>query len=91
MIQGASRYARVFEINAEQAVEGANEIVNPVALNRKRDEFMADVAMIPGFELMEKWFPDSIKVKFERFSRKACERLGVYDFAKRCVKKVLKR
>ena len=50
---------------------------------------MADVANLDGEELMNKWFPDSAKVKAERFARHACEKLGIYDQAKRLVKKAV--
>ena len=36
---------------------------------------MRDVAHMDGDKLMNKWFPDSVKVKAERFARHACEKL----------------
>ena len=89
LVVKASRYARVKEIDAEAAVEGVREMTKPVAMNPRRDEFMADVARLRGAELMEKWFPDSLRVKGERLARHACERLGVYDQVKRIVKRMI--
>lgn len=90
LVDRAARYARVKEIDAEAAVEGVREMVKPVDKNPRRDEFMADVASMDGAALMDKWFPDTLKVKAERFIRHACEKLGIYDQAKWVAKRILK-
>lgn len=89
MLDRAASFVRLKEVDVEAAVEGVRELTKSVKLNPRRDEFMADVANLDGEELMNKWFPDSVKVKAERFARHACEKLGIYDQAKRLVKKVV--
>lgn len=91
LLDRASSYARMKEIDVEAAVEGVRELTKSVKLNPRRDEFMADVANLDGEELMNKWFPDSGKVKAERFARHTCEKLGIYDPMKRLVKKIIKK
>ena len=89
LLNRASSYIRMKELDVEAAVDGVRELTKPVKLNPRRDEFMRDVAHMDGDKLMNKWFPDSVKVKAERFARHACEKLGIYDQAKRLVKKVV--
>ena len=91
LIERASKYARVVEIDPDAACEGARELTKPVDKNPRRDAFMADVASMDGKRLMEKWFPDTPRVKVERLARHVCEKLGIYDQAKRLVKKVIKK
>ena len=89
LLNRASKFVRMQEIDAEDAVDGVRELTKSVDLNPRRDEFMADVAALDGETLMNKWFPDSPKVKAERFARHSCEKLGIYDPLKRLVKKVI--
>lgn len=89
LVKRISKYARVAEIDADAACEGVRELTKSVGMNPRRDAFMADVATMDGKQLMVKWFPDTTKVKAERFARHVCEKLGVYDQMKRAVKKLI--
>lgn len=91
LVECISKYARVAEVDADAACEGVRELIKSVGMNPRRDAFMADVATMDGKQLMEKWFPDTPKVKAERFARHVCEKLGIYDQAKRLVKKAIRK
>lgn len=84
-------YARMKEIDTDVACEGVREMIEPVRVNSRCGEFMTDVASMGGEELMEKWFLNTTRVKAERFARHTCERLGVYDQAKRLVKRMMEK
>ena len=89
LIDAAAPRMRLVEIDADEACEGVREMFHSVPRPERWGEFAADVATLPGAEVMGKWFPDTPRVKAERTARLVCERLGIYDPMKRAVKKVL--
>lgn len=70
----------------------ADEIamVKSVPRPAKRDEFFKDYESMDFGELMEKWFPDNLKVRMNSFLRMTAFRLGIYNPAKRMVKRILR-
>lgn len=84
-------HAKVIQIEADLAVANAREMTQPVSESPNRGRFMEDLISLDGYELLEKWFPDSPKVRLERWARTAARKLGVYDQAKRVVKRALGR
>ena len=90
LVADASRYARVAEVDADEACKGAREMVASVERDSRRDAFMEYVVSI-GADAFDRWFPDSLRVKLERAARLTAERLGVYDQAKRVVKSLLRK
>lgn len=88
VLMACASYARILEIDADDAISDARELIHSVNGNQKRNAFMQDVVK-SGADALQKWFPDSPRVKAERFARKLAERLGVYSQAKRFVKKVM--
>lgn len=83
--------AVVKEIDPEVAVNKVRELVKSVNMNESRAAFFEDCETLETNQLMQKWFPDTVKVKAERCMRKVCEKLGIYAAAKRAVKKLIKR
>lgn len=71
----------------------ADEIamVKSVPMNPRRETFFADYATMPMGELMEKWFPLTISVRLKTFLRMTAFKLGIYNEAKRTVKKLLRK
>lgn len=71
----------------------ADEIamVKSVPLNIKREQFFSDYAQMDMETLMYKWFPITMKVRINSFLRKTAFKLGIYNTAKRLVKKIFKR
>lgn len=88
LIDEASEYACISEVEADAACEGVREMVESVPPSPDRDAFMADVEVM-GADVFDKWLPDTPRVKAERVARLAAERLGVYDQTKRLAKRVL--
>lgn len=66
-------------------------MVKSVPMNPKREAFFADYKSMQMSDLMEKWFPLTWKVRMNSFLRMTAFRLGVYNDAKRIVKKLLRK
>ena len=64
-------------------------MVKSVRKPRQREAFFDDYARMDYGELMDKWFPDTWKVRMNSFLRMTAFWLGVYNPAKRIVKKIL--
>lgn len=71
------------KITPEAAVAGAKEMGKSVAPNEKREAFFQDANRMSGEELFNKYFPETFKVKAERFIRLTCYKLGIYSVAKK--------
>ena len=80
---------RVKEITTDAAVRKVYELVNSTNENPRRKDFFSDLQSMQFDDLVEKWFPDSLKVKFERFIRVSFEKLGIYRPTKRFMRKIL--
>lgn len=91
LVDSARTRAKVVEIDASGAVDGVREMTRSVPKPDDWQLFAADVRNLDGYELFEKWFPDTAAIKLERWARLGCERLGVYDSAKRVAKRILGR
>ena len=66
-------------------------MVKSVDMNPKREAFFADYATMSMGDLMEKWFPLTLTVRIKTFLRMAAFKLGIYNEAKRTVKKLLRK
>lgn len=66
-------------------------MVKSVDMNPKREAFFADYTTMPMGDLMEKWFPLTMTVRIKTFLRMAAFKLGIYNEAKRTVKKLLRK
>lgn len=91
LVDSARTRAKVVEIDADRAVDGVREMTCSVSKPEQWQSFAADVRALGGYELFEKWFPDTAVIKLERWTRLGCERLGIYDGAKRIAKGILGR
>lgn len=65
-------------------------MVISVPMNPKREAFFSDYATMPMGDLMEKWFPLTMTVRIKTFLRLTAFKLGIYNEAKRTVKKLLR-
>ena len=64
-------------------------MVKSVKMPKEREAFFVDYQRVGFEELIDKWFPDTWTVKMNSFLRMTAFRLGVYNPAKRFVKKIL--
>ena len=76
--------------NIEKFVADEIAMVKSVPMNPKRDAFFADYVAMPMGELMEKWFPITLMVRIKTWLRMTAFKLGVYNGAKRTMKKLLR-
>lgn len=78
-------------VNPDDLTFGVKEMFRSVEMSDKRERFMRDAVIMSGKDLFRKWFPETMKVKFERAIRITCIKTGIYAPAKRLVKAVLKK
>ena len=87
------------EIRNDVRLEGYNDIdhfieeeiamTESVPMNNQRELFFADFRSLTMPELMQKWFPYTLKVRINSFLRRTAFKLGIYNETKRIVKKIL--
>lgn len=82
---------KLCEINADDAVAGVREISASVKCNPVREQFFADINSMSPENFFCKYFPDTVKVKAERFTRRLCNKLGIYSAAKKLYVKIIKK
>lgn len=82
---------KVVSVEVESIVEGAKELRESVAPNERRAAFFADAEEMNGYDLFEKYFPETTRVKLERLIRMTAFRLGIYEVAKKIFVKVTGR
>lgn len=80
-----------YEVDPGELTRGAKEMFRSVAISENRNSFMKDAAELDGLDLMEKWFPETLKVKLERSVRIALNKSGAYGIVKRINAKVMNR
>lgn len=85
----AKERAKIEEVNVEKAVEGVRELTCATPLNQHREQFVEDIVLSEKTAAWEKWFPDTPIIKLERYGRRLCERLGIYDQVKGIARAVL--
>lgn len=73
----------VEEIGVDEATKGFLAMFQPVKYNYNREKFLNDAKTMEDYELFEKYFKDSPKIKLERFLRKNLVKTKIY-------KKILK-
>ncbi len=79
------------EVKTEDLVKNVKEMYNSVQINVHRTEFFEDMNSMNEPEFFKKYFPDSLKVKFERRIRIFLTKTGIYKKTKKIVKKVLNK
>lgn len=82
---------RIYQTTAERLTEGVKEMFESVGYNKMREAFFTDIKILTGAELFQKYFPDTVPVKLERFFRRICCKMGIYSFMKRLGRKLAKR
>ncbi len=79
------------EITPEKLTENVKEMTNSVNLPEKRKDFFADINKLDEEAFFKKYFPDSLKVKVERFIRITLIKTGIYKKVKTLAKKILRK
>ena len=77
------------EFEPDKMVDKVKEMFHSVNMNNKRESFFADAQTMSVGSLAKKYFPDSLKVKIERFVRITTFKLGIYSKVKKIAKKLL--
>ena len=79
------------KIDNSVLIKDAHELVNCTRTNPNRMKFFNDFNNMKYSELNKKYFPNNLKVKLERFSRRKLVNLKSYKKIKRLAKKILGR
>lgn len=82
---------KCIEVKPEDAVKNVKEMLHSVNVNSNRKKFFEDINSLNEEEFFKKWFPDSIKVKLERFTRVIMAKTGIYSAVKKMAKKILRK
>ena len=72
-------------------VYGTKEFMNSPIPSVNRQRFFEDANLMNGYELFEKYFPNTIRTRCERIFRMVCLRLGIYSIIKKIAVKILKK
>ncbi|MCD7892368.1 MAG: polysaccharide pyruvyl transferase family protein [Erysipelotrichaceae bacterium] len=91
MINKLSEIHTCKEIEMDKALEDFNAIFSNVRYNKKRKEFIEDMNKLEPEKLFNKYFPDTYKIKTERFLRKMLLKTGQYKKVITFGKKIRKR
>ena len=91
MISGILDSFYYTKVSADKLVEGVNEMYHSVSMNPRRKEFFVDAQSMENRAFFEKYFPDTPKVKVERFVRHISEKMGIYKIVKKTAKKLLRK
>ena len=73
----------VISVPVQTIIDGAKELSESVAPNERREVFFSDAKTLDGYDLFEKYFPETAKVKLKRVIRMTAFRLGIYSVAKK--------
>lgn len=80
-----------FPIDVDKAIDGVKEMFYPVKVSSKREQFIADMQEMDGKDLLNKYFPETFRIKVERFVRHTSYQLGIYKQVKKITKRVLNK
>jgi len=79
------------KIDSDILVRDSRELIRTTKNNSKRTKFFEDFNNMGYKELNKKYFPNTLKVKIERFSRRKLVNLKSYKIIKKVAKKILGR
>lgn len=77
------------KIDPNKAVTRAKEMFESVSWNSRRDMFMEEMISQDTQAVFKKYFPDSFKIKVERYIRLFCLKIGIYGLAKKVFVKII--
>lgn len=75
-------------ISADDAVNNVRELSASPLFNVRREEFFTDYKTLSMDELIQKYFPETFKVKIRRCGRRFLNSIGADRIVKRLVKKI---
>jgi len=79
------------KIKVDVLTNNVKEMLHSVNLPESRNNFFKDLNNMSEKEFFKKWFPDSIKVKLERFVRIFLAKTGLYKKIKSFAKWILRK
>lgn len=86
IVESMRKDMRIIEISPDKAVEGVKEIYHSVVFHPKREAFFSDLNRLSPEVCFKKYFPITLRHRFEKQVRLWCDRLGIYQVMKRLFK-----
>lgn len=80
-----------YPIDLDKSIDGVKEMFYSVKKNPKREQFVVDMQKMNGEDLLNKYFPETFRVRVERSVRRISYQLGIYKQIKKIAKKFLKK
>jgi hypothetical protein len=90
LLKAIEHEVKIVEIAVEDAVLGVDEMLNSVKANTQREAFFKDSVNLSTEQLVQKYFPNSIRAIFEKNIRLTLCRFGIYTQIKRFAKLFIK-
>ena len=89
LILELQKYLKICEIAPEKIIAGEKELVQSVEPCEEREQFFRDLNDLPVEECFNKYFPLTPRHRIEKQVRIWTNRLGLYKFAKKILKKII--
>lgn len=79
------------KVMPEDIISGSKEMFKSVSYNPKREIFMKDAQTMEDEQLFSKYFPNTIRIKSEKFIRMFCLKIGIYSISKKMFVRITKK
>lgn len=74
-------------LDANAAVKGVQEMIESPRAHRRKNEFFSDIEELSMSELLQKYYPETIKIKLKKNTRLLLNRFGLDKVIKHILKK----
>lgn len=75
------------DLDANAAVKGVQEMIESPRAHRRKNEFFSDIEELSMSELLQKYYPETIKIKLKKNTRLLLNRFGLDKVIKHILKK----
>ena len=75
------------DLDANAAVKGVQEMKESPRVHRRKNEFFLDIEELSMSELLQKYYPETIKIKLKKNTRLLLNRFGLDKVIKHILKK----
>ena len=82
---------KYLEVEVNELISNFHQMFNAIKYNNKRNDFFNDLNNNDFEEVMNKYFPDTLKCKIEKYSRLLLIKIGIYKPIIKLGRKIRKR
>lgn len=91
IIKEIAKTHKVNEIDVEKSINNFLAMFQPIKKNNKREQFFKDINTLDEETVFKKYFPITLKVRFEKYGRLILLKTGIYKKILKLGKKIRKR